>query len=116
HHVHLCGSHAGPLPCRHRSRLVGSPGAQKEKGGRGMIFFSLGKRVEARALGAPPLPSAAADFRGKGGIAQLSIFLVALLITPITAQAQHPSAGSGQAFDGAKAYEYAREFAAIGPR
>jgi Zn-dependent M28 family amino/carboxypeptidase len=28
----------------------------------------------------------------------------------------HPSAGSGQAFDGAKAYEYAREFAAIGPR
>src|SRR5262249_47487528 len=34
----------------------------------------------------------------------------------MTAQAQHPSAGSGRAFDGAKAYEYARAFAAIGPR
>lgn len=58
-----------------------------------MISFSLGKRVEARAL---------------GGIAQLSIVLFALLITHLTASAQH--------FDGAGAYEYAREFAAIGPR
>jgi len=39
-----------------------------------------------------------------------------ILLTPLAAQAQHPSAGSGRAFDGAKAYEYAREFAAIGPR
>ncbi len=43
------------------------------------------------------------------GIARTSILLVALtLLSPIVAQAQH--------FDGAKAYEYAREFAAIGPR
>ena len=73
-----------------------------------MIFPTLGEQVEARAMGAPSLPSAAADFCGKGGIAQLSIFLVALLITPLAATAQH--------FDGAGAYEYAREFAAIGPR
>ncbi|MGB6729050.1 MAG: M28 family peptidase [Terracidiphilus sp.] len=44
------------------------------------------------------------------GIAALVLF------TPLAATAQHPSTGSGQAFDGAKAYEYAREFAAIGPR
>ena len=37
---------------------------------------------------------------------------VLLLMVPL-ASAQHPSAGSGQAFDGSKAYEYAREFAAI---
>jgi Zn-dependent M28 family amino/carboxypeptidase len=39
-----------------------------------------------------------------------------LAFAPLAASAQHPSAGSGQAFDGAKAYEYARQFAAIGPR
>ena len=44
-----------------------------------------------------------------------SILLI-LLFVPLTAPAQHPSTGSGQVFDGAKAYEYAREFAAIGPR
>ena len=38
------------------------------------------------------------------------------LFVPLAAPAQHLSAGAGQAFDGAKAYEYAREFAAIGPR
>ncbi len=44
-------------------------------------------------------------------------FVAALaVIAPLALHAQHPSAGSGQAFDGAKAYEYAREFAAIGPR
>jgi glutaminyl-peptide cyclotransferase len=43
------------------------------------------------------------------GIALLSIVLLAVLaVSAPTAQAQH--------FDGAKAYEYAREFAAIGPR
>jgi hypothetical protein len=41
----------------------------------------------------------------------------AILLAPLAVQAQqHPSAGSGQAFDGAKALEYAREFVAIGPR
>ena len=34
----------------------------------------------------------------------------------MAAGAQHTSARSGQAFDGAKAYEYTREFAGIGPR
>ena len=49
--------------------------------------------------------------------AKISILLVVLLLfAPLAAPAQHPSTGSGQAFDGAKAYEYAREFAAIGPR
>jgi Zn-dependent M28 family amino/carboxypeptidase len=57
-------------------------------------------------MGAPSLPRPC--LCGKGGIAQLSIFLVALFIAPIAALAQH--------FDGAGAYEYAREFAAIGPR
>jgi hypothetical protein len=43
------------------------------------------------------------------GKARISTLLVALtLLAPLVAQAQH--------FDGAKAYEYAREFAAIGPR
>jgi Zn-dependent M28 family amino/carboxypeptidase len=53
-----------------------------------------------------------------GEAARISGLLVslALLFAPFAAQAQHPSAGSGQAFDGAKAYEYARQFAAIGPR
>jgi glutaminyl-peptide cyclotransferase len=39
-----------------------------------------------------------------------------VLAAPLASHAQHPSAGSGQAFDGQKAYEYAREFVAIGPR
>jgi glutaminyl-peptide cyclotransferase len=39
-----------------------------------------------------------------------------LLAAPLALDAQQPSAGPGQAFDGAKAYEYAREFVAIGPR
>ena len=43
------------------------------------------------------------------GIARTSTLLVALaLFTPLVASAQH--------FDGARAYEYARQFAAIGPR
>jgi len=41
------------------------------------------------------------------GIARTSLLLVALFA---------PLAASAQQFDGAKAYEYAREFAAIGPR
>ena len=45
---------------------------------------------------------------GKGGIAQLSIFLVAIF-APLCASAQSH-------FDGNAAYEYARQFAAIGPR
>jgi Zn-dependent M28 family amino/carboxypeptidase len=54
----------------------------------------------------------------KKACARLSAWsiLLILLFVPLIAPAQHPSAGSGQAFDGAKAYEYAREFAAIGPR
>lgn len=38
----------------------------------------------------------------------MKLFLAALLFSPLAAQAQH--------FNGASAYEYAREFAAIGPR
>ncbi len=39
-----------------------------------------------------------------------------LLMAPLAAPAEHPSAGSGQAFSGGRAYEYARDFVAIGPR
>ena len=39
-----------------------------------------------------------------------------MALAPLMAVAQHPSTRSGQAFDGAKAFEYAREFAGIGPR
>jgi glutaminyl-peptide cyclotransferase len=56
-------------------------------------------------MGAPSLPRPC--FRGQGGIARLSMCLIAFL-TPLAASAQH--------FDGAKALEYAREFVAIGPR
>ena len=74
-----------------------------------ILFWSRTRAVPMPGpLGAASLPSAAADFSGKGGIAQFSIFLVVFLITPFAAFAQH--------FDGAGAYEYAREFAAIGPR
>jgi glutaminyl-peptide cyclotransferase len=72
-----------------------------------MIFSTPGKRIESRAMDAPSLPRLC--FCGKGGIARLSIVLFALFITPIAASAQ-------QHFDGAAAYEYARQFAAIGPR
>ena len=65
-----------------------------------------------RAVLMPALPGAPSlarlCFCGEGGMARPSIFLVALLITPFAASAQH--------LDGAGAYEYAHEFAAIGPR
>jgi glutaminyl-peptide cyclotransferase len=47
----------------------------------------------------------------RGPAAALLFCLAAVLFAQ-----QHSSAGSGPTFDGAKAYEYAREFAAIGPR
>ncbi len=39
-----------------------------------------------------------------------------LFCTCLGAYAQHPSRGSGQVFNGTRAYDYAREFVAIGPR
>ena len=68
-------------------------------------------------LGAPSLPSAAADSRGKGGKPQLSTripfvqgALVGLLFfAPLAALAQPH-------FSGDRALEYARQFVAIGPR
>jgi glutaminyl-peptide cyclotransferase len=44
------------------------------------------------------------------------IFAAALMLAPMSALSQHPSAGSGRAFDGQRAYDYARDFVAIGPR
>jgi Zn-dependent M28 family amino/carboxypeptidase len=38
------------------------------------------------------------------------------LLISLTASAQHPSTGSGQAFNGAKALDYTRDFVSIGPR
>ena len=56
-------------------------------------------------------------FLRRPGIARsLMIGFALVLLAPLVASAQHPSAGSGQAFPGAQAYEYARQFAAIGPR
>jgi Zn-dependent M28 family amino/carboxypeptidase len=49
-------------------------------------------------------------------VAGLAVVVAALLPAPMAACAQHPSTRSGQVFDGAKAFEYAREFAGIGPR
>jgi Zn-dependent M28 family amino/carboxypeptidase len=39
-----------------------------------------------------------------------------IVFTPLTAPAQHPSTSPGQAFNGAKALDYTREFVSIGPR
>jgi len=76
-----------------------------------MILPKLWKRVANRMLGAPSLPSAAADFCGKGGKPQHLMRFAAglLLLAPITAPVQPH-------FNGAKALEYARQFVAIGPR
>jgi glutaminyl-peptide cyclotransferase len=41
---------------------------------------------------------------------------LAVLFAVMTTQAQRPSTGSGQHFNGERAYEYARDFVAIGPR
>jgi glutaminyl-peptide cyclotransferase len=39
-----------------------------------------------------------------------------VLFTVLSASAQHPSTGSGRAFNGTKALDYTREFVSIGPR
>lgn len=53
----------------------------------------------------------------KASAVTTAILFAAVLLAPHSAAAQqHPSTGSGQHFDGAKALEYAREFVAIGPR
>ena len=71
-----------------------------------MISFWSWISLASRPPGAPSLPRSC--FCGKGGIARTSIFL-AIAFAPLSLSAQPH-------FDGAKAYEYAREFAAIGPR
>src|ERR1700751_1471504 len=45
-----------------------------------------------------------------------SVALLATLVFTLVVSAQHPSTGSGQTFNGAKALDYTREFVAIGPR
>jgi len=44
------------------------------------------------------------------------VLLASALLLAWTASAQHPSTASGQAFNGAKALDYTREFVSIGPR
>jgi glutaminyl-peptide cyclotransferase len=44
------------------------------------------------------------------------IIVTLFAISPLVSHAQHPSAGPAQHFNGAKAYDYARDFVAIGPR
>jgi glutaminyl-peptide cyclotransferase len=100
-----------------------------------MMFFWLGRQTEEN-IGVPQVPSLgpgiARPFRApsferlllEGWEAAKSrsrlpvqlIFLI-LFFVPLSTFAQtRPSTGSSQAFDGARAYEYAREFVAIGPR
>ena len=83
------------------------------------MFLPSWRRVGAKISGAASferlLLEAWETKKACTGLSAWPILLI-LLFVPLTASAQHPSAGSGQAFDGAKAYEYAREFAAIGPR
>ena len=72
-----------------------------------------------KRTGAPSLrvPHPRGAFVLAAGVGAGWLGIVALvLLAPSAVHAQHPSAGSGQAFDGARAYEYAREFAAIGSR
>ena len=73
-----------------------------------MTFSWYWTRVVARKMGAPSWPRRC--FCGKGGIARTGAFVAFALasLAPILPAQSH--------FDGAKAYEYAREFAAIGPR
>ena len=67
---------------------------------------------------------ALAPGESKIGVPQVSILRPgrAALLSAITlflglaASAQHPSTGSGQVFNGAKALDYTREFVSIGPR
>ncbi len=70
-------------------------------------FFWFWTRAAAGMvlLDAPSLPRSC--LCGKGGIARTFACLT-IFLTPFALRAQH--------FDGAKAYEYAREFVAIGPR
>jgi glutaminyl-peptide cyclotransferase len=76
------------------------------------MSLSLQKKHWAAQVSIPGSPATGLRLWGglRPGKAQTSkIFLAVLaLLLPLAAQAQH--------FDGAKAYEYAREFAAIGPR
>ena len=77
-----------------------------------MIVTCFWSGLSTRISGAPSLPCSC----GKGGIARSCVFLLALVLVPLASAQFHPSAGSGQVFDGNRAYDYAREFAAIGPR
>ena len=71
-----------------------------------MILSRL-EEMRWRALSERWVPPPWAGFWRMGGIASAFAFLFALLV-PFPAAAQH--------FDGTRAYEYAREFVAIGPR
>jgi glutaminyl-peptide cyclotransferase len=72
-----------------------------------MMFSWLRRKAAAQTVVALSLPRSC--FCGKGGIARTLVLVFALLLlAPLALQAQH--------FDGAKAYDYARQFAAIGPR
>jgi glutaminyl-peptide cyclotransferase len=75
------------------------------------MFFRPRKRVPTRTLRAPSFERFLLEGWESTKLCvrflAWPIFLI-LLFSPVAASAQH--------FDGAKAYEYAREFAAIGPR
>jgi len=70
------------------------------------MMFRFWSRVAARAEGAPSLPRSC--FCGKGGIARCLVIVVSTFSSLALFAQPH--------FDGARAYEYARQFAAIGPR
>ena len=77
-----------------------------------MVSSPLRKGVPIRMPGAP---SMAQPHRAMGGIPRISTTLIGSILGMIAVMIP-ASAGAQQHFDGAKAYEYAREFVAIGPR
>ncbi len=77
-----------------------------------MFLSSFRSRVPVRLPGAPPM---AQPHRAMGGIPRTSTTLIGSILGMIAVMIP-ASAGAQQHFDGAKAYEYAREFVAIGPR
>src|SRR5580693_4350743 len=97
--MHLRSPDDGAVPGGNRGGVVGASRAQEAEGGGEAVRIPSSKNWV-------PHPRGVLVFAARVGVSCLIIALA--ILAPFAAQAQH--------FDGAKAYEYAREFAAIGPR
>src|ERR1700750_1796795 len=122
--VHLRGPHAGALHDRNRRRMVGSSLAQKGQRGCYMIRASCASMTTNPWVARVILSGAVWGPTQWGKRSEGSAFLfphrwrervwrliaaLSVLFIPLALPAQ-------QHFNGGKAYEYARAFAAIGPR